>query len=967
MKKTSKVMSFMLVFALLITSMCSFSAFAGTLELEPDKTVDHSTYGWVTEAPAQDADHNVTIKIMEVPNFELKEYTTAYPLDNYNAETDVYEADAIVSMIPKNAMVEILFNAANEVIDIEIIEDTFGTSFGRTSGYNFDSMKYGGELTASGGGPGNMVAQGWILGKSDALKTITIGDGNHVTNVFEQTYQLADDCAICVVDNTYFTDGTQTDGTWAGETATFADIETCDKISGEIYYVPVKWTAVCIFDGNYTTADTAKVKELYLFKNPLTLQSKDLVTPDGMQYNGTSWYAAASKLDEVTGYSFNGSVVPFEVMADRLYSVGDAYTCIWLLVADDGSTTLVDQGNRTASYQYWLNIEKVGYDPREINNILLTHGHGDHYQALYENCTMINRYHNGIDSVNVITSSVDKEGLTPDGSYVGRTLNDKSILYFMDGWDVNNEWTTEYGDGGLEVYPFLNLGHATDVASFIFKLTATADDEYFNEGDVVSFCYMGGYGSATRLSQGYLRLAFRNSLMYIQSVIVPYMVECSDYIYNLPQHTNQYPWHEVWKASTTAGIPFMEGLSEGPDAIQNFCEKRLSTESYEWMYQDWINEEDECGNLIEDDTGFRCSGSSASYQTLEAYGPYKRPDGEYTIKVDSALVLHGFNAFMNPNEAFAGQTNCYGFDVANGFLIDKDSYTHDPDGWYVQIVGNVLDDYNGGVYNDDNWYDDYASSWSSGPIEKSITPDWVEVLRTVRLDSEEEAKALLATISNGGYYKVNLNMISDIETTDNLVDTFTPVDINSMVRTQTIVYDGKAIINVFVDNAPRMNAVSFDLDLSDGVAFNKSESSVEFGGLLLENSGSVAIGWTGTNVIDAEDMTKVATLLFNVSTEDDFTIGITNFKVAQALTNGEALVKESDAHSLNFTVDSYLAVYDVNGDSSVDIGDFSMVLRKYQAIETESTYDTSYDFNCDGIIDINDLSDLFLNFTYQKV
>jgi len=250
-----------------------------------------------------------------------------------------------------------------------------------------------------------MVAQGWVLATDKNANTITIGDGNHVVQLFEETYTLSPDCKIYFVDNST-TDGTVTmhdgglgtsgkytyQGTWNKvKDATFNDIKVCDRIDGEIYYVSERYTALCIFDNNYKSSwkdGTAKVSELYLFENALVMEKSDLSKPDGMQYDGTSWYQGANINDERVWYGFNGASSATEYMAGRLYDVGDTYTNVMMFVSDDGTITLLDMGNNIDSYQYPLKVAAVGYYPRDVDNIFLTHGHGDHNGAFYEFCVM---------------------------------------------------------------------------------------------------------------------------------------------------------------------------------------------------------------------------------------------------------------------------------------------------------------------------------------------------------------------------------------------------------------------------------------------------------------------------------------------------------------------------------------------------------------------------------------------------
>jgi hypothetical protein len=150
------------------------------------------------------------------------------------------------------------------------------------------------------------------------------------------------------------------------------------------------------------------------------------------------------------------------------------------------------------------------------------------------------------------------------------------------------------------------------------------------------------------------------------------------------------------------------------------------------------------------------------------------------MEVESALILHGFDAWQNANEAFKGLTNVYGFDLSQGLPIHKDSFVNDPDSYFVQIVCHVKDDYAGKVDYETNFYgaENYATQWTSGPVEIVNRPDaenWTEIVRTQRVGSLEEAQALLDAIQAGKTYQVNLDVISDIVLAATPAETFVEV------------------------------------------------------------------------------------------------------------------------------------------------------------------------------------------------
>ncbi|RSD30040.1 MBL fold metallo-hydrolase [Vibrio pectenicida] len=72
----------------------------------------------------------------------------------------------------------------------------------------------------------------------------------------------------------------------------------------------------------------------------------------------------------------NGYVEPFK-MFDDLYYVGDKWVSSYLVTTSDG-LVLID--SLDSPYGRWIpqNIEKLGFNPKDIRYIFITHGHSDH-------------------------------------------------------------------------------------------------------------------------------------------------------------------------------------------------------------------------------------------------------------------------------------------------------------------------------------------------------------------------------------------------------------------------------------------------------------------------------------------------------------------------------------------------------------------------------------------------------------
>jgi hypothetical protein len=745
----------------------------------PQSNIDHTTYGWVTTAATKGTDGTVSITIMEVPGFASKTYKTVASLDTADYQspsTKASRADALVRVLAKGTMAEIRFDSGNNCIDMELIEGDSKTQM--------DSASYMGELTAKGGGAGNMVAQGWVLAKDATAKTVTVGDGNTLTNIFIEKYTLASDAKIYVVNN------------WADWTlvkaGTFDDIKVTAKDSGgkDIYYTPDRYAAVCIFDKNYQSSwkdGTAKVKEMYVFNNPTALVNtqstapdangkwiSQMYTPDGVQYDGTSWFPLKSKKVEGTQPDYGGSAFPIEMMKNRLYSVGDNYTHIYLFVGADGTMSLLDMGNSTAAYQYPLNVAKLGFDPRKVTNIFLTHGHADHYGAFYEFCKMIRQAGIGAGKGWINPYATGATIANSEASFtLGATITDKSILYTANNTLAWDTWLSFLGPD-ISTYIWRAMGHSNDTASFVIKITADKGDAFFKEGDVVSWVYFGGYAVQSGARAGFARNGLVNSLQNQQSVVVPWAKAQSDYVYLLAQHTNQGATLEIDKATKILGIPFMYGYNEGAEEIGNYSENRISQETYEWVEAAYQTKTDKLETILWNTPGslwtpdMRVTGTrnTVKFDSIEKYGPFKRKGGEYTIDIKGVTVVHGYDAWQNKNYLFAGLTNVYGWSLDKGFVIPWNTYSHDPDLWYVQVFGKVNDGYKGGVNQATNWYTlegntymtgidgtgDKPVNWTAGPIEICNTPEsWNEFLRTESFATQREAEAYAKALTKNTY------------------------------------------------------------------------------------------------------------------------------------------------------------------------------------------------------------------------
>lgn len=811
---------------------------AGAETASVDMVLADRIYGWVTEAPVNNGDGSVTVGLVPAGGTQVQSYTTAKIYDSTNQDLEgmdaVDEANVVLTRLgyevdrnggmafQAGVFAELCLNAEGQVIDARRVLQ---------SGLFFDTAKYGGDLTKIGstvmhrgvegtgimtGEAGDMVASGWVLAKENG--SITLGDGNMATELFFEQYAVDGNVTVYEVDN----------GTYASTQKTFADIPVTPAENGVIYDTPSeeRQFAVVVFDKDYTAydADSAKVVEIYYFKDAVEDVSSYVGLVPSSNRIGSDLSTEDQGSPKPSTAPFLTSSTPFAVVDGKMWSTGDNEALNYLFYAtnSDGSYSLVryDTGWDKSGYQYWKADERalresgIDLDSRDINQVLLSHGHADHYGTSFDLWEMIVRAGNSAKVFETYEDGVgydkygfaDTVGALPATEYAFRsTITD---WYEMDQW-------LELGDG-LACYPILTPGHTPGVASAVYQVTVgeggmpdahlTYDEETgervvsdYKEGDELFFVYMGGYGinGLQDPATGYLRPAFVSSLRYLQSVL-PYLEtttgQQADGIYNLPQHTNQFPYLEVesmremYNDAYGTDYSFLHFLREGAEEVVNFAEKRASAMLYQEYDEKYQEMYDAAGGEVPymtiDGVEVKIDATNpdpADLYTVEESGPFKREEGKYVIQIDEdveIIVMHGYDPYLNKggveegvftNTASQGGSAKTDFDMSKGFLFAKDGFVTDPDVWYVQIGAHVLDDYDGNVYS--NTGVNAGSEFTTGPVESFHGDGWCEIIRTEGM-TKEEAEALSASLKQGAYYEVTLKKTGDIVNAENVMDTF---------------------------------------------------------------------------------------------------------------------------------------------------------------------------------------------------
>ncbi len=593
----------------------------------------------------------------------------------------------------------------------------------------FVTQKYGPELAPRDGRPGAMVAAGWVYAKG--RRTITIGDGRVVTEDisgrplpapskrYEETYEVASDVEVYRVDIQ----------DWAASVPSTFDAVPVTR--DYAYSTTDRQAAYVVFDRSYLGASAAKVKQIFYFTPQDTSDGKpvwDVPTQSALlEDKGVDPVSGQRYVDivatGVTTAPYTRSTEPFEIVPGTFYCVGDNEVSLYLFRCDGGTKSprddrlvLLDTGWSNSGYQYWKNIEAVGVDPRDIDYVLMGHGHGDHYGTTVELVTMIE---NAGGRVRLLSPREDVLGIQRDA--VGNSWDLPGDLPESQTFIREHSRFFEYDRwmdfGNVRIKPLFTPGHTTGCTSFVF------DVENPSDGNRLTFGYMGGYGWNNREvspTNGWRRLAFAYSLAWLQQTVEPDLVT--------GQHANQYPIIEVYQALKAYNndpankhqqLTMLDALVGG--TWVNYLEKRYAVAT----------------NAITE--------TDPRNQSIENHGPFKpgREEGARDVRVrlvDGGLVLHGYRGAQNVNPRIPL--------LKDGIVIGVDDFVADPDGWYVQFRIDVDDEYGGflpGV----------------GPVE-SIRSATTEVLRTQRLASREQAEAVLASVEAGRTYRVDLTRASAI-------------------------------------------------------------------------------------------------------------------------------------------------------------------------------------------------------------
>lgn len=743
MKKYGKALLLILAVAMVFTTATGFGKSQVTL---PATVVPANLDGFVISVPTVAEVDGMSVVSVEMMTQGTRKVLSTQPFDA--AKVEAVKANLAVGSLVDYRLADgkVAVPAdASKAFKMVLTKGATATTVTLTQ---FDTMKYGQELSSRNGVAGNMVAAGWVFAKTD--KSITVGDGRLVTEDisgrllpqaskrYEETYKIANDVAV------YNISFDSANGDF--RTSTVSDFSSIPVTESYDYKIMDRQAVYVVFDRNYRQVEAAKVTAIYYF-TPMSksdgkpvwdvptqstlLLGKGIDSVSNMPYEKIN-------ASGVSSHPYTRSTEPFEIVKDTFYFVGDNEVAVYLFNANMGTDNpnddrliVLDAGWPNSGYQYWKNIELVGYDPRKVTDIMLTHGHGDHYGTAVE---LIDMIENAGGKVNLYGTAEDTWGIKEDA--LGNPWNLKGALPDSEAFIRNRTIPYQYDSymkyGNVEILVTPTPGHTAGTGSFVFRTNDPVSNKW------ISFGYMGGYGfnglekPNPAKNNLYLRLSFQLGLAWLQQMV--------DVDFVAPQHTNQYPMVEVYQAlkaynndpaNAFKQLTMLDAMTR--NEFINFNEKRYAVAT----------------NALSD--------SQPNYQSIETFGPFKsgRENGLANVSakiLDSGKIIQGFDKNQNVNPKIPL--------LKEGIVIVKDSYVHDPSGYYVQFYIDVLDDYQGFIPG-------------SGPVE-SYRPaaGAPEILRTQRLNSRTEAEAVLASIKQGGTYKINLTKASAIVVPADITQTF---------------------------------------------------------------------------------------------------------------------------------------------------------------------------------------------------
>ena len=168
---------------------------------------------------------------------------------------------------------------------------------------------------------------------------------------------------------------------------------------------------------------------------------------------------------------------PFQ-MSEHVYYVGTKYVGSYLLDTGDG-LALIDQGFAETVYLLFESIRRLGFNPKDIKHLLVSHGHFDHCGGT----RLVHEY----SKARIYMSKEDCQMMNEHPEWVGFDYQNW-IPFEVDQF---YDWEKPTVIGRFEIQTIHCPGHTPGTTSFVFK----------DEGKVLAM--HGGIGVNTLIPEFY--------------------------------------------------------------------------------------------------------------------------------------------------------------------------------------------------------------------------------------------------------------------------------------------------------------------------------------------------------------------------------------------------------------------------------------------------------------------------------
>ena len=244
-----------------------------------------------------------------------------------------------------------------------------------------------------------------------------------------------------------------------------------------------------------------------------------------------------------THYPWEGWQAPFQIAPDLYYVSGNEWVSSYLLDSGEG-LIIIDVPLQESLYLLTESIRQLGFDPREIKMILLSHAHLDHCGGLKALAAYSGaKIYMSREDWQFMTGR--PELLTKGEYYCGAFEPD---FFYADQTPITLD--------GLSIQTRLTAGHTPGTTSFFFTVGANDKENGYRCG------LHGGVGTNT-LSNDYfthtgmpasLREQFINGLIEMEGMEIDITI---------PSHAEQIPFLELVKDISPDHNPFVDPCKWG--------------------------------------------------------------------------------------------------------------------------------------------------------------------------------------------------------------------------------------------------------------------------------------------------------------------------------------------------------------------------------------------------------------------